>query len=414
MELKSNVNPGYRWVILTINFFICALAYAGLTTWGMASADLAATFQISATTASLGSSVFMLGYAIGSLVENAVANRKGYRMGGLVGLGMMIIGIFGIPMAPNYETVLVFRFCQGWGILWLIAVNSSVAWFPSTQRGLASSIIGAGLVLGIGCGSLLATALISMAGTWQGAFRYFGFILLAFTVVWGLLMRNPPADLYLGEKVQSAASKRGKKINPYKTVAAWLCAFCLFFNAWQLIGFNTIASSYMMSLNYTDVQAGTVVLFFGLIGIISTTVGGIFSDSLVKKGVTPIKARAYTQGLMGFAVAAVMSFVFPLLAPISIGMALFAAVLCGWGVPITNATLGALPMDTLGDEEAANGMFALTILLGIGAGGVIAPFIANYTAEHFGYTTAMMVLGLGAAAGALISIVLPKFQLKND
>ena len=26
-------NAGYRWVILLINFVVCAFAYSGLTTW---------------------------------------------------------------------------------------------------------------------------------------------------------------------------------------------------------------------------------------------------------------------------------------------------------------------------------------------------------------------------------------------
>jgi hypothetical protein len=162
------------------------------------------------------------------------------------------------------------------------------------------------------------------------------------------------------------------------------------------------------------VQAGTVVLFCGLIGILSTTLGGILSDALVKKGMEPVKARARTKALFGFAIAAVMSLLFPIIAPLSFGMALFGAVLVGWGVPVTNATLGALPMDMLGDQEAANNMFALTILVGIGAGGFLVPPIANYAAEYFGYATAMVVLGLGAAAGMLISLSLPKFQLKRS
>jgi MFS family permease len=414
MTAESKANPAYRWVILGINFVICALAYAGLTTWGMASADLAKTFNISATTASLGSSLFMLGYAVGSVAENNIAAKRGYRMGGLVGLVLMVVGIFGIPVAPNYETVLVLRFCQGWGILWLIGVNSTVAWFPASQRGLASSLIGASLVLGVGSGSLLATALITMAGAWQGAFQYFGCILLFFTVVWALLMRNPPADLYPEDKIAQAAATGSERINPYRTVAAWLCALCLFFNVWQLIGFNTIASNYMVSLDYTAVQAGSVVLLCGLAGLVSTPVGGILSDWLVKKGMEPVRARSRTQALFGFGIAAAMSFIFPILAPLSFGMALFGSVLVGWGVPVTNATLGALPMDMLGNREAANSMFALTILGGIGAGGFLVPPIAGYAAEYFGYSTAMIVLGLGAVGGMLISLSLPRFQLKHS
>lgn len=83
----------------------------------------------------------------------------------------MVIGLFGVTIAPNFALVLLFRFMQGWGILWLVGVNSSVAWFPPAKRGFASGVIGASLTLGIGMGGLVATGLMSIAGTWQGAFR---------------------------------------------------------------------------------------------------------------------------------------------------------------------------------------------------------------------------------------------------
>jgi MFS family permease len=412
MIINKSVNPGYRWVILIINFFICALAYAGLNTWNTASIELSKTFQISATAASMGSGLFMLGYAVGSLVENYVSSKKGYRAGGLLGLIFMVIGIFIIPIAPNYGLVLLGRFLQGWGILWLIGVNSSVAWFPASQRGLASSLIGAALVVGLGAGSLLATALINISGTWQGAFKIFGIILLVAAVIWALLMKNPPKDLYSENIETSATITEGKSINPYKTVAAWLCAFCLFFNAFQLIGANTLAPRYLADVGYSSIQAGTIILFMGLIGAISTPLGGIVSDKLAKK-IPTVKARAYTQAFLGFAVAAVATIVFPLLAPVSYGAAIIFGILLGFGVPVTNATIGALPMDLLDNQKAANDMFALIILLGIGAGGLISPIAANYFAENFGWTAAFILLGIGAGVATLISFILPKFKLKK-
>ena len=415
MSKTRTLNPSYRWVILIINFFVCALAYAGLTTWSTASPELVETFKISNTVASLGSSAFMAGYAVGSFVEANVSAKRGYRAAGLLGLILMTIGILGIPYAPNFGIVLVLRFCQGWGILWLVGVNSTVAWFPPAKRGFASGMIGAALVLGIGCGGLVATGLLNAAGSWQGAFKLFAVILLVATVIWGLLMKNPPKDLYEEPEANAAAVKKsGRKINPYKTVGAWLCALCLFFNCWQLIGFNSLASSYITSLGYTDVQAGLVVLFTGLIGILSTVLSGFISDGMVKKGVLPIKARAVTMAIPGFLVAAVSTVLYPFIAPISFGMAIFGCLLVGWGVPVTNGSLGALPMDLLGDEEAAGKMFGLTIFLGIGAGGILAPYVASSCAESYGYTVALIVLGAGALVATVISLILPKFQLRHD
>lgn len=85
----------------------------------------------------------------------------------------------------------------------------------------------------------------------------------------------------------------------------------------------------------------------------------------------------------------------------------------GWGVPVTNATSGALPMDLLNNEEAASKMFGLNILLGLGLGGLIVPYVANLVAENVGYNVAMYILGAGALIGAIVSLILPKFELKD-
>lgn len=47
-------NAGYRWVILLINFVVCAFAYSGLTTWSAALNELVDTFHVSKSVASLG------------------------------------------------------------------------------------------------------------------------------------------------------------------------------------------------------------------------------------------------------------------------------------------------------------------------------------------------------------------------
>lgn len=83
---------------------------------------------------------------------------------------------------------------KGNSILWAIGVNSCVAWFPAHQRGLASGIIGGGLTFGIGIGGWVATMLIQIAGSWQGAFRTWGIILAVSAAIYAVLMREPGKD----------------------------------------------------------------------------------------------------------------------------------------------------------------------------------------------------------------------------
>lgn len=410
----KTTNPSYRWVILIINFLACAMAYAGLTIWSMASGDLAATFQISSVQASLGSGLFMAGYAVGSFVMANLAPKIGFRPCGVIGLGLMVIGTFIIPVSPSYALILLARFMQGWGILWLVGVNSSIAWFPSRQIGLASGIVGGGLTLGIGIGGWVATALISATGSWQAAFKTWAIILLVFTIIWAILFREPSKNMYPEDAPATVTASNAKAVNPYKTIAGWLCIFVLFLDCWQLIGFNSIMASFLQVKGYSAAQAASALLVAGLIGIVATPIGGIVSDNLVKKGMIPLKARAYTQGILGFLVATISTFIFPFLAPVSYGMAILMSLLCGWGIPVVNATSGALPVDLLKDPEAGGKLFGGTILIGIGLGGILVPSIAVAVSEAAGWNAAFAVLAIGALVGTVISLALPKFSISED
>ena len=409
----KTVNANYRWVILVINFLACAMSYAGLTIWSMASGELAETFQISSIEASMGSGLFMAGYAVGSFVMAYLAPKIGFRPCGIIALGLMVIGTFIIPVSPNYSLILLARFLQGWGILWLVGVNSSIAWFPSRQMGLASGVVGGGLTLGMGIGGWVATALINATGTWQNAFRTWSVILLVFTIIWALLFKEPAKNMYPEDEISGEQTESVRKKNPYKTVAGWLCIIVMFLDCWQLIGFNTVMTGFLQESGYSAEQAATALLCAGLIGVAATPIGGIISDTFIKKGMLPLKARAITQAIPGFLVAAVTTLLFPMIAPFSFGLALLMSILCGWGVPVVNATSGALPVDLLKDSEAGGKLFGGTILIGLGLGGILVPSIATAVAESAGWNIAFAVLAAGALLGTIISLALPKFKLED-
>lgn len=312
----------------------------------------------------------------------------------------------------TYGIVLICRFLQGWGILWLVGVNSTTAWFPPSQRGFASGIASTGNAIGTGCGGLLVTLLMQIAGDWQGAFRIFGIILAIGAVIWAFLMRNPPEDLYPEDTItETVSTTSGKAVNPYKTVAAWLCAFCMIALLWQCVGFMSIGGTFMATLGYSSAQGATIILVVGLIGIVAPIVCGAVSDSLGKK-MEPLRARVLTQAVF-FAIAVVSTAAFPFVAKNSYLAALILSILVG-NTQGVNATIGSLPLDLLNNQESANKMFSLTCLVGLGGGGMIAPLIASSSMENWGGTNAMFVLAFGALLGLLVTIILPKFKLRKD
>jgi MFS family permease len=408
----NNKPSSYRWVILVINFIFLTFAYAGLSTWAIAVPKLAETFSLTPSQTQLGASMLMAGYAVGSFVESFIAARIGFKKTGLLAAALLLIPQFAIPYTSSYGLILFLRFIQGWGVVWFITTSMTTAWFPLEERGMASGIVSGGIPFGIGVGGVIAGWLLQVLGTWQRSFIYFGFVVLVIVIIWAILARDPQVNPDEGA-VSQTANNSLKKVNPFTLAAGWLVAFCLFSNAFQLIGFNTVLPNYMYDLGYGTTQAGTAILLAGLIGVISTPLGGVFSDRLIKKGMEPTKARAYIMAIPGFLIAGIATIAFPFIAQNGYGALLVMAVIACWGVPLTNASIGALPLDMLKDPEIAGKLFGLTILVGI-SGAVIAPFLITAISTSIGWNAAFGVLGAVALVGVLLGLIIPSFRQKEN
>lgn len=410
MMQSPQAPPKYRWTILGVNFLFLTFAYAGLSAWSIAVPQLAKTFSLTPAQTQLGSSALMAGYAVGSFFEALLSARIGPKKTGILAGILLLLPQFSIPLVESYGLILLLRFIQGWGIVWFVTVSMTTAWFPLKERGLASGVVGGAIPAGIGLGGVIAAGLLNVTDTWQEAFTYFGIMVLIVTFIWAMFAEDAPAELYADPSQPEAGPTSNVQVNPFKLAAGWLVALCLFFNAFQLIGFNSVLPNFMYDLNYTAAQAGTVILFCGLIGVISTPLGGVFSDWLAARGMSPIKARSYVMAIPGFLVAGLATIAFPFIAPAGYSELLLVAVIACWGVPLTNASIGALPMDMLKNPDIAGKLFGMTILIGL-FGAVVAPFFITFVSSFAGWTAAFIILGAAALVGTVLGIFIPgKFK----
>lgn len=409
MQRPSHYQSPQRWTILVLNFLFLTFAYAGLSTWSIAVPSLSKTFNLTPDMTQLGASLLMAGYAVGSFFEAIIATKIGLKATGILAAVLLLVPQFLIPFTPSYGLILFMRFVQGWGIVWFVTVQITNGWFSTEQRGLASGLNSGAIPFGVGIGGILVGWLMTIVGTWQNAFIYFGVVVLVVAVVWALVVKNPPVEAPAATTVTSQRSN----VNPYTLAAGWLVAFCLFMNAFSLIGLYAVMPSYLYTLGLSTSDAGTAVLFSGLIGAVSTPLGGVLSDWYIRRGTDPTKARAYVMAIPGFLIAAIATAAFPFIAPAGFGMVLLIAVLAGWGVPLTNASIGSLPTDMLGDPDLAGRLFGLTILVGI-SGAVISPFLATWVASTMGWTAAFMVLGFAALIGVVLGLIIPNFKVAPE
>lgn len=181
----------------------------------------------------------------------------------------------------------------------------------------------------------------------------------------------------------------------------------MFANCWQSSGFSSFLTEFMNESGYTPEDIGAAVFASGISGIFSTPVGGVISDKLIKNGMDSMKARCNTMGVAGFLMASVFTAIFPYLAKGSVKKAVLGAFFAGWGIPLTNSAIGVLPMDLTRDESAAGRLFGFIMLVGIGAGGMISPIVAQICAEKFGNNVGIYVLAVGAGVGTVASLAIP-------
>ncbi len=392
--------------LLLVNFLFLAFAYAGLSTWSVAIPNLQKTFNLSATMVQLGGSMLMLGYGVGSLVESILSARIGLKKTGILAALMLLVPQFLIPYIPSYSLILFLRFIQGWGVVWFITVAMVTGWFPVETRGIASGVVGGSIPFGVGMGGIIAGWLIAQVGSWETSFIYFGVIVIVIVAIWLVVVKDPPQQVE-----QGSAKKEKPAVSPYSYAAGWLVAFALFFNFVSLIGLYTVLGPYLYHLGYQSTQVGIGLMACGLVGAVTTPLSGIIGDSIVRKGGSPVKVRAYIMGF-AFLLAAVTAFLVPVIAPAGYGAMLFIAILAGAGVPMTNASIGALPTDMLKDPIIANKLFGMMILIGAAVGGTLAPVVATAVATSAGWGMGFAFLGFAALLGCILSFITPKYEIK--
>lgn len=412
--MNTKVNPQYRWVIFLVCFLTLMVGYANMGIWSMVISSVCETFDISTTQAQLGNSFLLAGYAIGSYVLGGfVSPRLGQKRAGTIGLLLFVVGTFGMQIAPTYEVVLFLRFLQGWGIVWGINVGLAAAWFPAKNRGLASGLVGAGLTLGTGFGGFYASWLWGMFGDWRACIVNGGWLWLVFIVLYIVFAKDAPKGLYPEDEKTAQAHAPKTTINVWKLPAAWLCTLSLFCVCWVCCGFQTTLPTFMADLGYDSGQSGMALLWNGLIGLLMTPLGGILSDRFIMRGTSPIKARAYSMSFAGFLVMGIALVLCPVIAPISFVAVMIVSLIHGAGGPVANASIGALPLDLLKNPVLADKMFGMTCLFGL-SGGIVAPLVVAAVMDSAGLAAGMAVTAIGAVAGFIFGIIMPKFQLKDS
>jgi MFS family permease len=218
-------------------------------------------------------SAFYLGYIATQIPAGILADRFGVRF--VLGCSLILEGVatssFG--WIKTYEVGFALRVVAGLGAGAVLAscALSIVEWFPPRERGIAFGVLMATPPAGILATNAMVPSLNAWIG-WQGAFQAVGLLTTSAGILVMLLIRSS------GEiKSDQKPFLGGFKViasSPGLVLTA-LAGFCLM---WLELGTATWANAYIKQLGFSVKEAGFVMLFYAVGGVISPLLSGMIGD----------------------------------------------------------------------------------------------------------------------------------------
>lgn len=407
------MTANYKYMILAICSLFLGLVYMTMSSWAICLPALQKAFSLSSFMVMMGSAALIAGYAVGSFVEGRLMARYGWRKVFNWVIVIFVIATILIPLVENYPFILFLRFLQGWGLVVTITNTLVCGWFPTQQRGLASGFLLGFIAVGVAVGSVI-TAYTTPVYGWKFNFYLMAVLTVAGMALFNALAKTPP-DAIEGDIAAAAGEgmikiPEGKSIYSHPVmILLGLGMFCVFFNVYGMYSFM---AAYFYDIGFSTEQVGAICFWNGMIGLASTPFGGWIGDVFVKRGVHPIKARAYSMSVVAFFVGFIGCVLMPSMAPVSFGMAILAALITGWGCPAANGPICSLPADIFGTKKGGEAVGFILLIAGLG--GVISPPLVSYIAETAGWTVGWYVTGASALVGFIIVIMLPALSMPRN
>lgn len=264
----------YRWVILAL--MVCCFVFTFFVrfTWPPLIPVVVPVLGMKMTQAGAYMSAFYLGYIITQVPAGILADRFGVRV--ILALSLIIEGIstFGMGYITTYDSGFALRVITGLGAgaVYSACARSLMEWFPAQERGTAFGIMLGAPSAGIVLSSVIVPPLNTAVG-WAGAFKLVGIATILVGIAIFLLVRS-------SEQTKGGGSMFGGfKIvfGSRDLILTALAGFCLM---WVELGTATWAIAHVKKLGHSLGAAGSVMMFYGIGGLISPAISGYVSDRI--------------------------------------------------------------------------------------------------------------------------------------
>ncbi|MCY8613307.1 hypothetical protein CHCC20375_2478 [Bacillus licheniformis] len=331
---KTNI----RWIIVTMLFIVTTINYADRATISVAATPLQSDLGISAVTMGFIFSAFSWSYALGQIPGGWILDKFGTKKVLFWSLFLwsfftLLQGFVGYFSAATAIVMLfVLRFIVGLAEAPSFPGNSQVAasWFPDSERATASAIFSASAFLAIIVFTPFMSWITQYMG-WKYVFIIMGALGILISFIWLKVIHDPKdhprvnqaeldyieqggglLDMMTAGANKSSEQKTGPKWSQIKQllksrmlVGVYIGQYCIstltyFFMTWFPV---YLIQERGMSI----LEAGFIASLPGISGFLGGVLGGLYSDSLLKKGKSLTFARK-TPIIIGMILSSSMIF----------------------------------------------------------------------------------------------------------
>lgn len=426
--MSENVKTGnYRWTVCALIFFATTVNYLDRQVIGILKPMLEADLGIGEKAYSHIIMAFQLSYAIGMVIAGRLIDKFGTKLGYGISVLVWSIAAMGHAFAKGVFGFGFWRALLGFSEAgnFPAAIKTVAEWFPKKERALATGIFNSGTNVGAIIAPLAVPAIV-IAWSWQAAFIITGAIGFLWIVLWMIFYDIPQRHKKVKAAELAHITSDVDEQNEPTTSIPWVKLF-KYRQTWLfLIGKGLTDPVWWFYLFWipgwlADVRGtGLDVKSFGLpLAFIytATTVGSIgggwLSSFMIKKGMTPFRARSITMLIFAFLVTPIL---FATSASISTWGAVFLIALAAashqaWSANIFTTVSDAFPKRAVSSVTGIGGMAGAL-------GGAFISYIAGAILDFYkkaGHVETGYVLMFGIAASAYLVawVIMNVFAPKN-
>jgi MFS family permease len=406
------------WICVFL-FTLTLINYTDRVALSVAVTPISAEFHLTKVEMGYLLSSFLWMYLICLLPVGLLVDRFGGKVVNAAGIGLWSTATVLTGFSTGFVSMATTRIVMGMGesTSWPACNRVIREWFPSSERGVANAIFGAGAAAGPAIGAVLVSAIVAWLG-WRAGFFVAGAIGFIWLAAWLIAfdkperatwLRQPERDKILGERDGESTTAAGHGASPLWHLltlrSVWglfLTQGCEVYGGYMLL---TWLPSYLQTAKGLSVlNAGMLTAVpFGAATIVAIALGRI-SDKLLSRDAVHAGRRRSMLAVMLVSAASI------LLIPFIDSLWLIVVVLAiARSMGAAGSALNfALVTDIVRNPADIGKVTSITVLGG-NSFGMMGPIVTGYVVGLTGsFNGTFAVAGVLALIGAVATLTMTR------